>query len=98
MSWRYRRRLSLTDRVMILPYAGYSLRISADGTLLSEIDNKLEELLRTAPGLWVYNPPPPVSTLNTSKEVDSLPPDIETEQEETIKPKRRRRAANKRAK
>lgn len=96
MSWRYRRRLSLTNRVMTLPYRGYALRVSADGTLLSEVDSKLEELLRAAPALWIA-PPPPAPVLDTSKEVDSLPLDIETETEEVVKPKRRRRAT-KRAK
>lgn len=99
MSWRYRRRLSLTDRVMTLPYRGYALRISADGTLLSETDDKLEELLRAAPALWVHNPPPPPAPkLDTSKEIDSLSPDIEPEPEEEVKPKRRRRATTKRVK
>lgn len=83
---------------MTLPYRGYALRISADGTLLSEVDHKLEEQLRAAPALWVYNPPPPAPVLDTSKEVDSLPLDIEPEPEEVVKPKRRRRAATKRAK
>lgn len=99
MSWRYRRRLSLTDRVMTLPYRGYALRISADGTLLSEIDHKLEEMLRASPGLWVHNPTPaPAPDLDTSKETDSPSLDIETVREEVVKPKRRRRAATKRAK
>ena len=97
MSWRYSRRLSLTDRIMTLPYRGYMLRISADGTLLSETDNKLEEMLRASPGLWVYNPLPPALNLDTSKEVDSLPLDIEPERE-VVKPKRRRRATSKRDK
>ena len=100
MSWRYRRRLSLTDRVMTLPYRGYALRIAADGELLSKVDDKLEELLRASPALWVAPPPPPPApALDTSKETDSPSQDIETEQEEEIvKPKRRRRATTKRSK
>lgn len=96
MSWRYRRRLSLTDRVMILPYKGYALRISADGTLLSEVDNKLAGVLRAAPALWLYNPPPPPAPKDdTSKEVDSLSLDIVAErEEEVVTPKRRRRATS----
>lgn len=86
---------------MLLPYRGYALRIAADGELLSKVDDKLEEQLRAAPALWVYNPPPPppAPALDTSKETDSPSQDIETEQEEeVVKPKRRRRATTKRSK
>ena len=97
MSWEYRRRLSLTDRVMTLPYKGYALRITADGKLLSEVDETLAGLLRAAPALWVYNPPP-ASVDDTSKETDTPPLDIAEEREEEVKPKRRRRATTKRVK
>ena len=96
MSWKYRRRLSLTDRVMTLPYRGYGLRISADGKLLSEVDSKLEELLHADPILWIYNPAPPALEDVTSKETDS-PSLVNVPEQEEIKPKRRRRAT-KRAK
>jgi hypothetical protein len=97
MTWQYRRRLSLTNRVMTLPYEGYYLRITADGKLLSEVDEALTELLRAAPALWAYNPPPAPAD-DTSKETDSPSLDIGEEQEEEVKPKRRRRATTKRAK
>ncbi len=98
MSWIYRRRLSLTNRVMTLPYRGYALRISTDGTLLSEVDDKLEDLLRAAPHLWLHNPTPTPAP-DTRKETDTPSLDIKTEEEQEVAPKRRRRrATTKRAK
>ena len=54
--WKYNRRLSLRDRPMTIKFSKWTLKLSADGVVLSEVDEELHTLLGLNPA-FRYIPP-----------------------------------------
>ena len=90
--WIYKRKLSLTRRVMTLALSNFRIQVDSDGVVVSEVSDELAIQLRANP-LFKYSPPKSVEIASAPEEEKPDSTD-EVECANVEKPKSRKRSSS----